>query len=315
MIPSSLKGRFFVNSFPKINFMLPHPPNLIGATVENRFEILSMVGEGGMASVYKARRRQSGDLVAIKVLKRHEHFSYTDIERMKREARALRSLFHPNIVRAHSFGFLESGEPYLVLDFLKGKSLDDYICSGETLSIEWVLEVLIQICGGLACAHEIGLIHRDLKPSNVMIIDPPEDGAFVKLLDFGTAKFTAPEPQDLALTQKGIIFGSPFYISPEQISGMSFDERTDIYSLGCLMYETITGRLPYVGKNQMDTLMKHLHEEPPPFSQVVTGRVIPVEIEAIVLRCMEKDPEARFQYVFEVEQALLTGLENFRQGC
>jgi eukaryotic-like serine/threonine-protein kinase len=287
------------------------PPNLVGTTVENRFHILSLLGEGGMAIVYKARNQLTGQFVAIKVLKRHEQFSFADIERMKREARALRSLFHPNIVRAHSFGFLDSGEPYLVLDFLSGRGLDEYIVAGG-LHLRWILEVLIQICRGLSCAHDGGLIHRDLKPSNVMIIDSPEAGALlVKLLDFGTAKSVVSQPDELVLTQKGIIFGSPYYISPEQISGHPFDKRTDLYSLGCLMYELMSGKLPHEGKTDLDTLTSHLHNTPLSFSEIAFDRHIPYDVEEIVFKCMEKNPDRRFQTAGEVEQSLSESLANF----
>lgn len=296
---------------------VPKTPNLIGTTVEDRFEVLSLIGEGGVAFVYKARladhakaQGQGERFVAIKVLKRHEQFSLTDIERLKREGRALQRLRHPNIVKAYSSGFLKTSEPYLVLDFLNGKSLEDYIYKSDLFSLTWTLNTIVQICRGLSCAHDNGLIHRDLKPSNVMILDAPSDGAYVKLLDFGTAKFTVSQPDELQLTKKGIIFGSPLYISPEQISGKTFDKRADIYSLGCLMYEALAGQLPHKGKNEMGTLLKHLHEEPKTFSELKIARHIPDEVETIVAQCMQKDPEARIQNVLEVEERLTACLKN-----
>jgi serine/threonine-protein kinase len=295
---------------------VPKTPNLIGTTVEDRFEVLSLIGEGGVAFVYKARLAdhakvagQGERFVAIKVLKRHEQFSLTDIERLKREGRALQRLRHPNIVKAYSFGFLKTSEPYLVLDFLSGKSLEDYIYKSDLFSLSWTLNTFVQICRGLACAHENGLIHRDLKPSNVMILDAECDGATVKLLDFGTAKFTVSQPDELQLTKKGIIFGSPLYISPEQISGKTFDKRADIYSLGCLMYEALSGQVPHKGKNEMDTLMKHMHEQPKTFRELKIARDIPVEVENIVVQCMKKEPEERIQNVLEVEERLTASLK------
>lgn len=293
----------------------PTGDNLIGTIVENRFEILSRLGEGGMATVYKAEHREMDQMVAIKVLKRHAEFNKSDIERLKREARALKTLFHPNIVKAHSFGFLSTGEPYIVLDYLHGKSLEDIISTGQLPPIKWTVEVFIQICRGLECAHSNGLIHRDLKPSNVMIIDETvcdaeHDGAFVKLLDFGTAKSSAPKKNEMALTQKGVIFGSPFYISPEQIAGKEFDIRTDIYSFGCLMYEIITGVPPYIGETDMDTLMKHLHAQAYPFYRVVPDTELPEGLEEIIFRCIDKEPDNRFQTAAELEKALKACLKD-----
>lgn len=277
--------------------------NLIGTVVENRFEVQSLIGAGGMATVYKAEHRNVELIVAIKVLNSDHDLSPADIERLKREARALNSLFHPNIVKVYSFGFLESGEPYLVLDFLAGQSLDDIVVSGTLPPLEWTVEAFIQICRGLGAAHDSNLIHRDLKPSNVMIVDRDEDGAFVKLLDFGIAKSSQPKDTDQKLTRKGEIFGSPLYISPEQVSNKELDHRADIYSLGCLMYESLTGQAPLMGETVIQTLMKHLTEAPPAMA-TVCDRKIPADLEAIVIKCMQKKPEDRFQKVSDIEADL-----------
>ncbi len=285
--------------------------NMVGTIVENRFEIQGLIGKGGMASVYKAEHKNVELEVAIKVLNADEHFSEADIERLKREARALNSLFHPNVVKVYSFGFLDSGEPYLVLDLLKGQSLDDIIVSGTLPDLDWTIEAFIQICRGLEAAHQTGLIHRDLKPSNVMIVDTDEDGAFVKLLDFGIAKSAMPKDNELKLTRKGEIFGSPLYISPEQISNKEIDKRADIYSLGCLMYESLCGQPALMGDTVVLTLMKHLQEKPPAMA-THTEREIPKELEAIILKCMEKAPADRFQNVQEIEDELVRCIRNLK---
>lgn len=285
--------------------------NMVGVVVENRFEIQGLIGKGGMASVYRAEHRNVDLKVAIKVLNADEHFSQADIERLKREARALNSLFHPNVVKVYSFGFLDSGEPYLVLDLLHGKSLDDIIVSGNLPPLDWTVESFIQICRGLDAAHQSGLIHRDLKPSNVMIVDADEDGAFVKLLDFGIAKSSMPKDNEQKLTRKGEIFGSPLYISPEQISNKELDKRADVYSLGCLMYEALCGQPALMGDTVVITLMKHLQEKPPSMA-THTEREIPQELEALVLKCMEKAPDDRFQSVQEIEEALALCLQKLK---
>lgn len=282
--------------------------SMVGTLVENRFEILSLLGKGGMATVYKAEHRNVDLFVAIKILNVDDQFSKSDVERLKREARALNSLFHPNVVKVYSFGFLDTGEPYLVLDLLEGKSLEDIILAansrGEMPPMKWTVETLIQICRGLAAAHESELIHRDLKPSNVMIVRPDEEGAYVKLLDFGIAKSAMPKDTDQKLTHKGEIFGSPLYISPEQISNKPIDKRADIYSFGCLMYEVLTGEPPLMGDTVVMTLMKHLQEAPPAIS-TVTDREIPCGLEALILKCMAKSPDDRYQSIAEIEQALM----------
>ncbi len=277
---------------------------LTGTLVENRFEILHPLGEGGMATVYKAEHKHVDLVVAIKVLNKDNDMSSTDIERLKREARALNSLFHPNIVKVYSFGFLDSGHPYLVLDYLEGQSLDNIVSSGKLPELDWTLEVFQQICRGLACAHESNMIHRDLKPSNIMIVEKDENGSFVKLLDFGIARSQVQGMNDQKLTRKGEIFGSPLYMSPEQISGKDIDLRADIYSFGCLMYETLSGKPPLLGDTIILTLMKHIGETPAQISSICE-RTIPVELEQIVAKCMEKAPEKRFQTVPEIEEALL----------
>jgi len=282
---------------------MPGADNLIGSLVENRFEVLSLLGEGGMATVYQAEHKAVDLKVAIKVLKTESGLNEYDIERLKREARALNSLFHPNVVKVYSFGFLDSGHPYLVLDLLRGQSLGDIIDSGELPTLEWTLKAFVQICRGLQSAHESGLIHRDLKPSNVMVVDEDEEGAFIKLLDFGIAKSTAPKDNEQKLTGKGEIFGSPLYMSPEQISGKALDKRADIYSLGCLMYETLTGKPPVIGETVIMTMVKHLQEKPAPLRDSLK-RDYPAGLEDIIFKCMEKEPDKRYSTASEIENEL-----------
>lgn len=275
----------------------------IGEVVENRFEIEKHIGTGGMATVYRAKHQQVDLNVAIKILNRDE-MNEKDIERLKREAKVLNSIFHPNVVKVYSFGFLESGEPYLVLDLLDGKSLDQMIQAEKILPIVWLLHAFDQICEGLICAHDSGLVHHDLKPSNIMVVKTDEDGAFIKLLDFGIARSLVTAPNEQKLTRHGEIFGSPLYMSPEAIQGKEMDHRSDIYALGCLMYESITGAPPFLGNNVIMTFMKHMTEKPKPMSEMTPGLHVDPRLEKIVDRCMEKDPEARYQSVSEVHREL-----------
>ena len=277
------------------------PPNRSGLIVENRFEITELIGAGGMASVYKAKHREIDLHVAVKIL-HSEDLSPKEVERLKREARALNTLFHPNIVKAYSFGFIDSGEPYLILDLLEGHSLEVVIEREKPMKPEWLAEAAKQICRGLACAHDAGLIHRDLKPSNVMIVTPQEGGVFVKLLDFGIAR--SQNHNDTKLTMQGEIFGSPLYMAPETIQGKEIDARADIYAVGCLMYEALTGMPPHMGSSVIVTFMKHLQDKPKSMDAMMPGLNIPYDLEKVVMKCMEKNPDNRYQTALELCDAL-----------
>lgn len=279
--------------------------DLTGLLIENRFELISPIGNGGIATVYKAKHRQVDLVVAVKILNREAIESQSELERLKREAHALNSLFHPNIVKVYSFGILENGTAYLVLDYLEGRSLENVIEQSGIQEQNWLIDCFRQICLGLSCAHESGLIHRDLKPSNVMIVDNPEDGAHVKILDFGlakTPKIAAKAEQKL--TKVGEIQGSPLYMSPEQIQGQEADARSDIYSLGCLMYEALSGEPPLLGDTAIATFMKHIQQMPLEFAKLKKPVKVPTKLEQIVFRCVQKDPAKRFQTVHEIESAL-----------
>lgn len=272
--------------------------NRSGLVIENRFEILDLIGRGGMASVYRARHQQIDLNVAVKILD-GDQLTKRDVARLKVEAQSLNSLFHPNIVKIYSFGLLESGEPYIVLDLLEGQTLQALIEKESLLPQLWLIEAFGQICSGLACAHESGIIHRDLKPANVMVVPPDEENSFIKILDFGIA-CAKNAKGDQRLTKKGEVFGSPLYMSPEAISGKEIDHRADIYAFGCLMYEAVTGAAPFIGNTVIVTHLKHLQEKPKPFAEAVEGLVISDELESIVFKCMEKDPEKRYQSAEEI---------------
>lgn len=278
-------------------------PNRIGTVIDNQYEILQLIGTGGMASVYKARHKQNGTTVAAKILHPAE-MTPTDIERLRREARALNALIHPNILKCHSFGMLDSGEPYIILDLLEGMSLDQKIQHEGPQSPEWMVKAFRQICKGLAAAHEKGMIHRDLKPSNIMVVKEEADGSFVKLLDFGIVRSLNASKDDVKLTRSGEIFGSPLYMSPETIQGKEIDERADIYALGCLMYESLTASPPFLGGTVLATFMKHLQDKVKPMTQILPELIISLQLEKVIYKCMQKDPANRYQTVTEVLDAL-----------
>ena len=279
---------------------------LVGTIVGQRYEIIAEIAHGGMGAVYKAKHLHMSKFVAIKVL-RDEQLASTGLKRFELEAQAASSLNHPNLTVVHDFGFTDKKHPYLVMDFVDGPTLDSVIRQNGPLSPEQALPIFKQICEGLAYAHAKGIVHRDLKPSNVILADTESGGvagrtATVRIVDFGIAKLTEQEGQNL--TQTGEICGSPYYMSPEQSLGQKIDGRSDIYSLGCLMYESLCGVVPLKGDNAMQTLMKHLHDDPKPFSEVNPNLHVSRRVEAVVFKAMSKNVADRQQSAAELLREL-----------
>lgn len=281
---------------------------LVGTIIGQRYEIISEIAHGGMGAVYKAKHLHMAKLVAIKVL-RDEQLASSGLKRFELEAQAASSLNHPNLTVVHDFGFTDRHRPYLVMDFVDGQTLDAAIKRDGPLTSEQALPIFKQICEGLAYAHAKGIVHRDLKPSNIILADTACGAGAgstptVRIVDFGIAKLTEHEGQNL--TQTGEICGSPYYMSPEQSLGQKIDARSDIYSLGCLMYETLSGIVPLKGENAMQTLMKHVHDDPKPFAEVNAAAHVPHKLETVVFKAMSKNAADRQQSAAE----LLNELQN-----
>ncbi|HVN76075.1 MAG TPA: protein kinase [Thermoanaerobaculaceae bacterium] len=259
------------------------------------FEIISLVGAGGMGEVYRARDTRLGRDVAIKVLPAEFASDPERLHRFEQEARAVAALDHPNILAIHDVGTHE-GAPYIVTELLEGESLHDRLSSGA-LPVRKAVEVAVHIAEGLAAAHEKGIIHRDLKPGNVFIA---KDGR-VKILDFGIAKLAPPRSaEELAkattlveATEAGTVLGTVAYMSPEQVRGLSVDQRSDIFSFGSVLYEMLVGKPPFSRTTAADTTSSILHEEPP--ALVSNGGGVPSALGEIIGRCLGKAPEERFQ--------------------
>jgi eukaryotic-like serine/threonine-protein kinase len=272
--------------------------SLVGTTLDSRYEIESVIGEGGMSTVYKARHLFLNRDVAIKVMQEHLSANSDSKKRFQREAQTAASLSHPNIISVSEFGMSESGQPYMVMDYLPGESLADMLHSRYRLKPDEAIVIFLQICAAIGHAHGKGVLHRDLKPSNVMLYRAgPESATQVKVVDLGLARFlpTNTDKHLSRLTAAGELVGSPFYMSPEQIRDEELDARSDIYSMGCLMYETLTGTRPFNDNNAISVLSMHLYEEPPPFSRVMNDQNMPKRLEAIVFKCLEKSSSKRFQ--------------------
>jgi eukaryotic-like serine/threonine-protein kinase len=260
--------------------------------LSDRYELGPELGHGGMARVLRGTDRQLGRHVAIKVLSPPYDRDQAFVERFRREAHAAARLNHPSIVAVYDTGS-DDGTHYIVTELVEGETLAELVARGGPLPPQRAVDISTEITRALAAAHQRGVVHRDVKPGNVMLT--PEGR--VKVVDFGIARAAGVESG----TRSGLVLGSAPYISPEQARGEPGDERSDIYALGCVMYEMLTGQPPFTADTPVATLYLHVHEQAPPPSSV--GQV-PADLEAIVLRCLEKDPAARFQSATELEHAL-----------
>lgn len=289
--------------------------SLVGTTLDNRYRIESIIGRGGMSTVYKAQHLFLQRDVAIKIMQEHLATNVEGRMRFQREAQAAASLSHPNIIAVTEFGVGAGGEPYMVMDYLEGKSLADVLRERVRAQPGLALEIFKQVAAALQHAHEKGIVHRDLKPSNVMLTRGGTDNSMmVKVVDFGLARFLpSAGKDDRRLTAAGELVGSPYYMSPEQIRDEELDARSDIYAFGCLMYETLTGVRPFADTNAITVLSMHLYEPPPAFSAVLHPNRVPSELEEIVLKCLEKNRSKRYQTMLALAADLAT-IKNWEDG-
>ncbi len=277
--------------------------SIIGMILDNRYRIMSKLGEGGMGSVYAAEHILLKKNVAIKVLRYDLARKEDVVRRFQNEAIAASRIGHENIIEVTDFGRTPDGSVYFVMEHLNGSALADIIHKSGFIPLKRAIPILLQITKALSAAHSQGIIHRDLKPENIVLIDKADRKDFVKILDFGISKMLDTSDRAEKLTAMGMIVGTPEYMSPEQAAGMSVDKRTDIYSLGVIMYEMMTGRLPFLADNAIRILMMHQTEKPARPRDI--NPEIHIGIEQIILKCMEKKPEDRFQDMSEVSQALI----------
>jgi predicted Zn-dependent protease/tRNA A-37 threonylcarbamoyl transferase component Bud32 len=277
-----------------------------GTVLGEKYEIVEILAEGGMATVYKARQDQLDRFVAIKVMHKNIASDPQAQKRFKQEAKAAGALLHENLVAVFDYGLSSEKQPYIVMDLVAGKPLSQLLKEQKTLTIDEFLEIFGQVCLGLQHAHSHNLVHRDLKPNNILIADEPDSKGrkCVKIVDFGIAKMMSADGQQgqQHLTQTGEIFGSPFYMSPEQCQGMPLDARADLYSLGCTMYESLVGTPPFPGNNAVETLYKHLHEIPR-FPVEARCR-IPEPVQQLVEKLLCKQKEKRYQTAAAVKATL-----------
>ena len=266
----------------------------IGQIVKERYEILEILGEGGMAFVYKARDMQLERFVAIKTLKPNYVNQETFVDRFKREAKTAANLNHPNIVQIFDWGIEE--EPYFVMEYIEGNTLTSIIAKNRTISLSDILFIGAQVSNGLHAAHQKGLVHRDIKPGNIMITP---DGK-VKVTDFGIVSL---QNEESDITKTGSILGTASYISPEQAQGKPVSIESDLYSLGTVLYELITGKAPFSGDSPISTATKHLTEKPEKPS--LYRRDLPKGVESAILRLLEKASYDRFKSAEDLRATLL----------
>ncbi|HIA55787.1 MAG TPA: serine/threonine protein kinase [Candidatus Melainabacteria bacterium] len=272
-------------------------PFEVGKVLDGKYEVVSLLGKGGMGAVYRVRHKLLNIELALKTLDTQRLSDASSSRRFQTEAKAAFSLKHANLVKVHDFGVLEDGHPFLVMDLVQGKTLQELIKARGQLSLEEIEPIFTQLCFGLSHAHHQQVVHRDIKPANIMIVDGMnlKDEGSVKVLDFGIAKIVNEDRSELdALTQTGEIFGSPFYMSPEQCAGEAIDQRSDIYSLGCVLFEAITGTPPLVGSNPLRTMMLHVNEKAPSLKEAALGSHFPPAIEKVVSRMLAKSPSERY---------------------
>ncbi len=277
---------------------------IVGTTIEGKFKLLSLLGEGGLGTVYKAEQVELNRMAAVKFI--NEEADPENQQRFEREARILASLTNEHVVRIYSFGKLENESPYIAMELVEGITLQQQL-QGGPLPWKRCAEIGIEICNGLEAAHTAGIVHRDLKPQNIMLANAPhrESGQLVKILDFGLSKVSvsgnAAELQ--RLTQTGALIGSVHYMSPEICRGQQADTRSDIYALGCILYQCLTGHPPFDCDNPVGLLHKHSSEAPARIDESSLNGA-PPQLELVILKAIQKSPEERFQTATAMAEAL-----------
>lgn len=280
---------------------------LIGQEIaDGQFRVLERIGAGGMGAVYKAEQPSMNRFVAVKVL----HQKYLErkdvVSRFRREARAMSQLTHPNTARVTEYGQLPDESLYFVMEYLQGRNLAQHVRAEGPMEEGRAINVMIQVCGALEEAHRAGIIHRDLKPENIFLTNQGGIDDFPKVLDFGLAKVTEKQmgPNSLMLTKEGMVFGTPEFMSPEQAQGESLDARTDIYSLALIMYELVTGKLPFDATRPVDIMKAQVKDPPIPLSLRVPGKAFTQELDATLTRALAKRREQRPASALEFAQQL-----------
>jgi serine/threonine protein kinase len=282
----------------------------IGDIVAGKYRLLAMIGEGGMGVVYLAEHSLIEKRVALKVLRAEYSTKPELVSRFQQEAISASRIKHPNVLDVFDFGQLEDGSFFLAMEYLSGRDLAAELTESGSIAPDRAVRIALQMCRALAAAHSRGVVHRDLKPENVFLHVTEEGDEIVKIVDFGIAQLKGKEEKSEGterrrrLTRTGMIFGTPEYMSPEQAKGSTVDLRSDIYALGVIIYEMVTGAVPFTGTTFMAVLTAHMTQPVPPIRAIAPDVQISEELEQAILRNLEKDPARRFQSMRELATAL-----------
>lgn len=281
-----------------------------GDIIESRYLVKSVIGHGGFGCVYKVHQILLKKDFALKTLN-PVHANETTILRLRKEAKAASTLEHPNLVRAFDFGMINDVQPFLVMELVEGRTLAEHLREHGKLSVETALQIFIPMAKALAYAHKAGVIHRDLKPSNIMLTADSDKRRFIpKIVDFGIAKTLSEDSHALTLTSTGDVFGTPLYMSPEQCAGTGVEARSDIYSLGCMLFEALTGAPPFGGRTALEVMMQHGVAQLPSLKEASLGETFAPQLEAIVEKMLAKLPENRYTNSADLAEDLF----HFQQG-
>jgi len=289
----------------------PEDP-LIGTLLAGRYEVKRRIGEGGMGLVYEGKHRDIDKPVAIKVLRNDLSRRPDVVARFRQEAKSASRIGHENIVDVSDFGETRYGSSYFVMEFLEGEDLANVLGREVTVEAQRACGIALQCCRALGAAHAKQIVHRDIKPENIFLIERDGVKDFVKIVDFGIAKMGDIETEGQPgrkLTKTGMIFGTPEYMSPEQAAGKELDHRVDVYALGIILYECLTGRVPFVGDTFMGVLTQHLFSEPPPIIEMNPRAQVSAELELVIAKALAKDPNERYQDTAELADAIECALD------
>src|ERR1700719_4703892 len=290
---------------------------MVGRVFMGRYEVLRILGEGGMGRVYLARQLDLGRQVVVKIM--HDHVAADEKfrERFQRETLLMARFQHPYAVTLYDASLDDPQGPCIIMEYIRGVTLDALLVRDGRLGPARVGRLLGQLCEVLQAAHAESIIHRDLKPANLMIVDPNTPYEHLKVMDFGLAKLLGTESQTnmrlSAVSNTDFAVGTPGYMCPEQARGDEMDHRGDLYSVGVILYELLTGQLPFAGKSTMDVLLAHAVEPPPAFALLGAGRLAPPEIEEVVQWCLAKDPADRPNSARELSERFEAALESSQE--
>ena len=281
---------------------------MIGTLAAGRYRILKLLGEGGMGQVYLAEHVAIEKRVALKILRAELAGKGEIVTRFQQEAISASRIKHPNVLDVFDFGQLENGRFFLAMEFLEGNDLADELSKRRILGVESGIRIALQMCRALAAAHEKGVVHRDMKPENVFLQRTGDGEEIVKIVDFGIAQLRSKDEEAVQtkrrLTRTGMIFGTPEYMAPEQAGGKHADPRSDIYSVGIIMYEMFTGAVPFTGDTFLGVLAKHLSDPTPEMPAICPEISISSSLQGVIMHALEKEPTARYQTMLEFAHAI-----------